>query len=47
MAFKPQKAKTEYIRLPIPDYDQIKKPESTYEGVPVTGCPQSRENYPR
>ena len=47
MAFKPLLPKTEYMRLPIPDYSEIQKPESTYEGIPVPGCPQPMETYAR
>ena len=47
MAFKPLLPKTEYMRLPIPDYSEIKKPAATYEGTPVPGCPQPMETYPR
>ena len=47
MAFKPLQPKTEYMRLPIPDYSEIKKPASTYEGTPVPGCPQPMETHPR
>ena len=47
MAFKPQQPKTEYMRLPIPDYSEIQKPASTYQDIPVPGCPQPRENFPR
>ena len=47
MAFKPLLPKTEYMRLPIPDYAEIKAPASTTTGIPVSGNPQPMEQYPR
>ena len=47
MAFKPLLPKTEYMRLPIPDYSEIKPPASTTVGIPVPGNPQPMEQYPR
>lgn len=47
MAFEPTRAKTEFIRLPIPELSAIQKPASTYEGIPVAGCPQSMQSFPR
>ena len=47
MAFKPLQPKTEYMRLPIPDYSEIKPPASDTVGIPVPGNPQPRETYPR
>ena len=47
MAFKPLLPKTEYMRLPIPDYSEIKPPASSTVGLPVSGNPQPMEQYPR
>lgn len=47
MAFKPLLPKTEYMRLPIPDYSEIQPPPSDYVGIPVPGNPQPRQTYPR
>ena len=47
MAFKPLLPKTEYMRLPIPDRSEIKKPEGDTVGLPVPGNPQPMQTYPR
>ena len=47
MAHKPLKAKTEFIRLPIPDISEIKKPACLTEGIPVEGTPQDMRTYNR
>ena len=47
MAFKPLLPKTEYMRLPIPDYSEIKAPPASTVGIPVPGNPQPMEQYPR
>ena len=44
MAFKPLLPKTEYMRLPIPDYSEIKKPAATYEGIPSSRLPPADGN---
>ena len=36
MAFKPLLPKTEYMRLPIPDYSEIKPPASSTVGLPMS-----------
>ena len=47
MAFKPLQPKTEFMRLPIPDLSQIRKPEADTVGRPVPGNPQPMQQYPR
>jgi hypothetical protein len=47
MAHKPLKAKTEFIRMPIPDISEIKKPRFLTEGIPVEGTPQDMQTYNR
>ena len=47
MAHKPLRAKTDYIRLPIPDINEIKKPRFLTEGIPVEGTPQDMQTYDR
>ena len=46
MAFKPLLPKTEYMRLPIPDYSEIKPPASTTVGIPVQATPSRWNNTP-
>ena len=47
MAHKPLKAKTDFIRLPIPNISEIKKPPFLTEGIPVDGTPQDMTQYNR
>ena len=47
MAFKPLRAKTDFIRLPIPNINQIEKPASLTSGIPVEGVPQPMTEYNR
>ena len=47
MAHKPLKAKTDFIRLPIPNISEIPKPPFLTSGIPVEGMPQSTETYSR
>ena len=45
MAHKPLKAKTEYIRMPIPELSAIEKPPFLTSGIPVEGMPQPMQTY--
>ena len=47
MAHKPLKAKTDFIRLPIPDLSEIPKPPFLTSGIPVEGMPQDTTQYKR
>jgi hypothetical protein len=47
MAHKPLKAKTDFIRLPIPNLSEIPKPPFLTSGIPIEGMPQSMESFPR
>jgi len=47
MAFPVLMPKTEYMRLPIPDYSEIKAPPSQTVGIPVPGRPQPMQTFPR
>ena len=47
MAHKPLRAKTDFIRLPIPNINEIEKPASLTSGIPVEGVPQPMQTYPR
>ena len=47
MAHKPLKAKTDFIRLPIPNINQIEKPPFPTSGIPVEGMPQDMTQYKR
>lgn len=47
MAFPVLMPKQEFIRLPIPAYDEIKPPPSSTVGIPVPGNPQPMQTYPR
>ena len=47
MAHKPLKAKTEFIRMPIPNISEIKKPPFLTDGIPVEGTPQDMQTYDR
>ena len=47
MAHKPLKAKTDFIRLPIPNINEIPKPPFLTSGIPVEGMPQDMQTYPR
>ena len=47
MAHKPLKAKTDFIRLPIPNINQIEKPPFLTSGIPVEGMPQDMTQYKR
>ena len=47
MAHKPLKAKTDFIRLPIPNINQIEKPPFLTSGIPVQGMPQDMTQYKR
>ena len=47
MAHKPLKAKTDFIRLPIPNINEIEKPPFLTSGIPVTGEPQPMREYNR
>ena len=47
MAHKPLKAKTDFIRLPIPNINQIEKPPFLTSGIPVYGVPQDMTQYKR
>ena len=47
MAFPVLMPKTEYMRLPIPDYSEIKAPPSQTVGIPVPGNPQPMQTFPR
>ena len=47
MAHKPLKAKTDFIRLPIPNINEIEKPPFLTSGIPVEGMPQDMTQYKR
>ena len=47
VAHKPLKARSEFIRLPIPDISEIRKPPFLTEGIPVEGMPQDMQTFPR
>ena len=47
MAHKPLRAKTDFIRLPIPNISEIEKPPFLTSGIPVPGDPQPMQTYPR
>ena len=47
MAHKPLKAKTDFIRLPIPNINEIPKPPFLTSGIPVEGEPQPMRQYNR
>ena len=47
MAHKPLRAKTEYIRMPIPNISEIEKPPFLTSGIPVEGIPQPTQTYDR
>ena len=47
MAFKPLLPKTEYIRLPIPDYSEIKAPPHPPLASPFQATPSRWNQYPR
>jgi hypothetical protein len=47
MAFQPLMPKTEYMRLPIPEYSAIQQPPSATVGIPVLGNPQPMTTYNR
>ncbi len=47
MAHKPLRAKTEFIRMPIPNINEIEKPAFLTSGIPVEGDPQPMTQYNR
>ena len=47
MAHKPLRAKTEFIRMPIPNINEIEKPPFLTSGIPVEGAPQSMAQHSR
>jgi len=47
MAFPVLMPTTQFMRLPIPDLSEIKKPPSMTVGIPVPGNPQPMQTFPR
>ena len=47
MAHRPLQARSEYVRLPIPELSEIKRPVEMGGDLPVDGMPQDMRTYNR